>query len=132
MMRSVSIDLSQVRYCAKCGSLTPPLCRHHKGFDSLVGIYNIGINRAYDKFRDCVDLCLDCHATIHFIYEPYVEQWVNRTPRGAAHFRKVLIGVCDKWLAEKIPTPKIPKSYLQKFRESFKEWQRSQGKLGTG
>lgn len=133
-MRIVQLDTSETRGCLnpRCSHNEYRLNRHHKGYDSLVGRYNIGIGRAYEHFKDCVDLCLECHAIIHFIYEPYVHRWVNRTPRGAAHMRKVFIKVCDDWLSGKLKTPKVPKRYIREFIKGYEEWQRTQGKLATG
>jgi hypothetical protein len=96
------------------------------GFDSLTGHYNVTILSRYRLFLDCVDLCPDCHATIHFIYEPYVTKWVNRSWKGAANFRKQMIQVCKDWLSGKIPTPAVPVEYLQDFRAGTKAWERDQ------
>lgn len=133
-MRLIHVDTTEARECKnpRCSRTETRLNRHHKGYDSLVGRYNIGIGTRYASFQDCVDLCLECHAIIHYIYEPYVAQWVNRSPNGAKHFRKVLIKVCDDWLAGKLKTPKVPKRYIREFRENYEEWLRNQEKLGTG
>lgn len=110
--------------CAKCGQIKETTYRHHKGYDSYVGQWNKGIAFNYYKWLDCVPLCFNCHCTIHFIYNRYCQNWVNHTARGAVLFRKVLIGVCDDWLAGRIPTPSVPKAFKQEFARSLKKWER--------
>jgi len=124
--RRVTVDTSQAweTECNKCHK-RKPIYRHHKGFDSFLGHYNKGIGRNYLKWLDCVRLCEDCHCEIHFIYERYTDNWVNRSPRGATIFRAVLIGVCDDWLAGRIRPPSVPKVYRKRFHQSLLDWQRS-------
>lgn len=123
-MRLASLDTSEVRACAKCGATQPPLYRHHKGFDSMLGWYNKGIRFRYYDYLDCVTLCFQHHLEIHFIYQRYTDRWVNRTPRGALSFRHQLIKVCDSWLEGKIATPKIPKTFSVRFQTSLDEWEK--------
>lgn len=127
MTRIVTVDTKGAKCCTKCGvpsSPKTPITRHHKGFDSLMGKYNRGIARGYMAFRDCVDLCLDCHCTIHYIYEGYLatDKWINRSPAGARLMRDTLIGVCDRWLKGAIATPKVTKAYKKQFLASWEEW----------
>jgi hypothetical protein len=124
-MRRISLDTTEVRACAKCGTSQPPLYRHHKGFDSMLGVYNRSIGFQYYQYRDCVILCYGHHLEIHYIYQKTVDQWVDRSPRGAVRIRKVFIGICDQWLQGKIKTPRIPKTFALKFKTSLDEWEKS-------
>lgn len=125
--RRITVDMTQAfeTECNKCHKRRS-IYRHHKGMDSFLGYYNRAIGYRYYKWLDCVRLCEDCHCEIHFIYERYVANWVNRTPRGATRFRAVLIGVCDDWLAGRVKSPTIPKVYRKRFHKSLLDWQRSQ------
>lgn len=69
--------------------------------------------------------------TIHYIYEPYIGRWVNRTVKGAGIMRARLIKVCDDWLAGKIKTPEVPITYEAQFKETYQAWQ-ANAKPGTG
>lgn len=126
--RRVTVDTTEARkLCRKCdkwSSKKHPIYRHHMGCDSYVGIWNKGILYNYRKWLDCVDLCEDCHCEIHFIYEPYIGNWINRTARGAVVMRAKLIEVCREWLAGKIKTPKIPAGYKKDFHRSLLAWQK--------
>jgi hypothetical protein len=126
--RSVQVDMSQVKSCAKCHRSDVPVYRHHKGYDSLLGEFNRGIATNYGRYLDCVPLCFDHHCEIHFIYVRYTENWVNHTASGARIFRRILIGVCDDWLAGKIPTPSIPKAFVREFKRSLAKWERNREK----
>lgn len=136
--RRVTVDTTQARkICRKqgCGVWSNekhPIYRHHMGCDSYVGIWNRGILYNYGKYLDCVELCEEHHCEIHYIYEPYLAQWVNRTPEGAKVMRTKLIEVCNKWLVGTIPSPKVPKAYSDKFHRKLLEWQKTAAKQGTG
>lgn len=122
--RMVHVDTTADRTtCRKCGK-KGHVYRHHKGFDSFTGQYNKGIGVNYSRYLDCVAICEDCHCEIHFIYEPYVDAWHMRTPRGASAFRKKLIGICDDWLAGLIKSPSVPKSYRKNFHKGLVLWRR--------
>lgn len=134
MSRRVTVDTTSTHWCAKCGlpsSKSTPITRHHKGYDSLVGKFHRGISLRYLSWLDCVYLCLECHCIIHFIYEPYLEKWINRSPMGANLMRSTLIGVCDKWLSGAIATPKIPKAYRKQFFQSWESWKLSEEERKT-
>jgi len=122
--RKARLDTTNLRECTKCHRSDKPVFRHHKGFDSLTGLHNKSIIMSYHKYLDCTLLCEDCHCEIHFIYERYVKNWINRTAHGARQFRVVLIGVCDDWLAGRVKTPSIPAVYRKRFHQSLLDWQR--------
>lgn len=123
--RRITVDTSEAfeTECNKCHQ-RKSIYRHHKGFDSLTGLYNKAIGYRYYKWLDCVRLCEDCHCEIHFIYERYVKNWVNRTAKGAKQFRDVLIGVCDDWLAGRIKSPTVPKAFRKQFHQSLLAWRK--------
>lgn len=125
-MAKITVDTTQARNCAKCASAQPPLFRHHKGCDGKLGFYNKKILGDYPKFLDCVLLCFECHLTIHWIYERYFRDWINRTPSGTWTMRERLIGICDRWLRGEIKTPKTPKYYRERFAHDLDAWQESQ------
>jgi hypothetical protein len=134
MTRIVSVDTKDAKCCAKCGvpsSTRTPITRHHKGYDSLMGQYNRGIAKGYMAFRDCVNLCLDCHCTIHYIYEPYLTKWLNHSAAGARLMRTTLIGICDRWLKGAIATPKVPKTYKRQFLASWEVWKLAESERKT-
>lgn len=132
-LRTAQVSTADVeKSCAKCHTAVPPIFRHHKGCDGYLGHFNKGILGNYKKYLDCVHLCFECHCTVHYIYERWLQNWVNRTPLGAKKMRKILIGVCDDWLAGRIKTPQVPTAYKTNFRRSHAEWLRTVEKLGTG
>lgn len=119
------IDTREVRFCAKCKTIEPPLYRHHKGNDGLLSRYHGGIAKRYIQWLDCVDLCFECHLTVHWVYEiKLLSHWVNHTPRGATSIRKRFIELCDNWLEGKIETVPVPDWFRKKFiasRDAFLE-----------
>lgn len=132
-MRSVAISTEDIRkVCEKCGTSAPPIFRHHKGCDGLLGRFSKNILRRYHEWLDCVYLCMDCHCAIHFIYERWFKNWMNYTPGGANKLRGILIGVCDDWLADRLKTPTVPKKYQREFRKSHAIWLKKVEKSATG
>src|SRR5256885_15841854 len=130
--RRVTVDTTQARQCKKCTASDKPVYRHHKGFDSYVGLWNKRILFSYYLWLNCVPLCEDCHCAIHYLYEPYLTKWKNRTPKGAKTFREKLIAICDEWLLGKRPSPRVPKEYREAFHQSLLDWQKGRGKRATG
>ena len=120
-MPRLSANLGNVKTCAKCGS-SGPTHRHHKGCDGLLGVYSPDIRRDYDKFLDCVLLCFDCHCTVHYLYDVwYLFAW-KPSAEAAAKLRPKLIKLCERWLVDEIPTPRVPKTRRAKFKRSFDKW----------
>lgn len=120
-----------MRRCRKCNRADGPIDRHHKGYDSLTGRYNKSIGFRYHEFLDCVELCVECHCEIHLVYQPYVDKWINRSPKGAAKFRKKLIEVCDQWLAGKIKSPTIPPLHLAQWKAQRELFLKERNARGT-
>lgn len=127
----MKVDTTGIRYCAKCGSTAPPLFRHHKGCDGLLGRYNRGIAANYHRWLDCILLCLEHHCEIHYIYNKQVlNKWLNRTPSGARRIRRHLIKVCDKWLEGKMKPVEVPAEYRAEFEDRFETWKEYDHKRG--
>ena len=116
-------DLSYAKTCAKCGAT--PTHRHHKGCDGLLGVYNRTIRDEYALFKDCVNLCFECHMVIHYIYDiHYLFGW-DPSSRAALVLRPLLIRLCERWLNGEVPTPRVPKARRQKFERSSAKWKKA-------
>lgn len=125
----ISINVSEVRprTCSKCGK-AKSLFRHHMGNDRQLGNYNDKIYKNYFKYLDCTFICNKCHMVIHFIYIPICQEWTDWSPAGAMKLRAKLIGICQLWLAGKVPNPEVTRIFKDKWQQSFLDWQRSRGK----
>jgi hypothetical protein len=122
-MPRLSANLADAKTCAKCGS-SGPTHRHHKGCDGLLGVYNKHIKRDYDKWLDCVLLCYECHMTVHYLYDIwYLFAW-KPSFEAALVLRPKLIKLCDRWLADEVATPRVPKTRRLKFKKSFERWRK--------
>lgn len=119
----LTIDTTLARHCAKCDTNEPPLFRHHKGCDGLLGQFNKGIVGNYQKWLECVDLCMKHHCEIHYLYNvTFLDHWINRSPQGARAVRKKLVALCNRWLAGKVKVPTLPNYYLREFAAGFESW----------
>lgn len=109
-----NLTLVKVRVCAKCGTSTGLIHRHHKGHEYLwARLLPERYAHRYIEFRqsDIVLLCETnkCHLKIHKLYEPRLhELWPllasqdgRITYKQAERFRLKLIRCCDSWLKRK-------------------------------
>lgn len=119
----LKVNLSSGKACAKCGTPVGPIFRHHMGNDAFLGKFNKRISFNYQKFLDCVYLCLDHHCEIHYLYDTLILKfWVDRTPNGAWRIRQKCIKFCQRWLIGRIPSPTVPAEYRKLFAKNFEAY----------
>lgn len=97
-------NLTQVniRRCAKCNitQADARIIRHHKGNDRFLGRRNSNIAKNYRKYYHCVNLCEECHAIIHVIYDAFIWPWQGHVEkqRSIRRLRLQYIKMCNRWL----------------------------------
>lgn len=125
MSPRIQIDLTNAITChGPACSNAQDVCRHHKGFDSLIGRYNSGVASRYLLYLDCVPLCPECHCLIHYHYQKLVRSHRDWSASGVLKLRAKLIKYCDKWLAGNLKLKRPPKKFKQQFMRGYREWKK--------
>lgn len=98
-MDNTNFDMTKVKLkrCVKC-KRSGQIHRHHKGNDRILSRVSARIAANYHLFKNCVDLCKDCHAMIHIIYFERIE-WGKYQSVG--ELQRAFITLCNQWLASK-------------------------------
>lgn len=117
----VRLDTTQARGCARLGCYNPPPhFRHHLGNDALLAHFSRRVKKNYYRWTSCAKVCDECHMTIHFLYEQELplDLWKKWSPHGIWRLREKFISLGKRFLAGKIPVPKVTAYFRAQWQES--------------
>lgn len=126
----VTINTKSVRACvlAKFGKCTKgPLHRHHTGNDGWLKFYHPAIQRQYQLFLDCEDVCDYHHMAVHYLYELSglhdLSSIANKGFKGIMERRTEFIVYFQKIKSGEVKLKRVPKLFRDQWKASRKKWQ---------